>query len=157
GPAEYGLYVRYGATHNSLPDGSTPQCAVRGLRLPEKSIEFWISVFRPAEGPGEPGTGKGPVAVGGAVRDAEEVGRGFEGHPGEVVELDQFRGGGVPGGQPVEGFVHGQNVLDRGGRGGEVVRQFDPSRLAAAFQAGLPPGALDQDAAHRLGGGGEEV
>src|SRR5262249_2122084 len=55
------------------------------------------------------------------------------------------------------GFVHGQNVLDRGGRGGEVVRQFDPPRLAAAFQSGLPPGALDENAAHRFRGGGEEV
>src|SRR5262249_38707205 len=123
--------------------GSTPPCAVRGSRLPEKSIEFWISVLRPAEGPGEPGTGKGPVAVGGPVGDAEEIGRGFEGHPGEVVELDQFRGGGVSDSQPVQGFVHRQNVLNRGGRRSEVVRQFDSSRLAAAFQPGLPPGAFD--------------
>jgi hypothetical protein len=38
-----------------------------------------------------------------------------------------------------------------------VFRQFDPDALAAAFRRPLAAGVLDEDAAHGLGGGGEEM
>ena len=78
-------------------------------------------------------------------------------HPGEVAELDQLRGRFIVtlefGQRRVE--VERQVRAIKGVRR-EVV-EVESLELAAGFQRRLSPGTVDQDAAHRLGGGLEEV
>ena len=63
----------------------------------------------------EPGAGIAPEAVGRARRDAEELGGLGDREPGEIAELDQLGRGGVGRGEPVEGRVDGQQLVDRTG------------------------------------------
>src|SRR5206468_1836149 len=78
------------------------------------------------------------------------------GQPGEETELHQFGGPRVGGGQLVDEFVQFEQVVIVVA-GDEVFVEVDADAAAAALEAALAAGALDEDAAHRLGGGGEEV
>ena len=49
------------------------------------------------DSPVQPGAGEGPVAFGGAQRDAHCRGRVGHGQAGEVAEFDERRGGGIGG------------------------------------------------------------
>ena len=60
-------------------------------------------------------------------------------------------------GEPVERVIQFEQVRVGGGdRVGEGV-QIDSSAAPTPFEAVLVPSAVDQNAAHRLGGGGEEM
>src|SRR5262249_49302242 len=135
----------------------TLSCAVWLSRLPDKLPAGAIFVRFAPEPAEEPRAGERPAAIGGAVRDGEQVRRLFQRQPGEVVELDKIGRGRIGGGQLVERLVDGEPVRAGGGGGREVVGQLDPDGVAPALEAGLAAGGLDEDAAHGLGRGREEV
>ena len=93
-----------------------------------------------------------------ALGKAEGGGGLLAGQPGEIAELDESGLKGVHSGQPGEGGVEGDEVEVRFRDRDGVVRQLDvDSPTPTVFEALLAPGAVDEDAAHGLGGGGEEV
>src|SRR6266545_269591 len=105
----------------------------------------------------QPGTGIGPDLIGLARRDAEET-RGLGvAEPREVTELDEFGSVGVGQGQFVEGLVQRRQQLQSFRRIQSVFVEFQPDAAAAVLQAPLPPSRLDEDTAHGLGRGREEV
>src|SRR5262249_33435802 len=107
--------------------------------------------------PVEPGAGVVPVAVGGGKGNAQRFGGLVHGQAGEVAELDQRGLDAVLPGEFIQGLVQGQEVVGRPGRRrlGEV--QVEPLPVAATTEGLLAAGLLDQDAAHGLGRGREEV
>ena len=58
----------------------------------------------------EPGPGMGPVVVGGARGNAENLGRFLEGQADEVTQLDQFSFELALRGEFVERLVHGERL-----------------------------------------------
>src|SRR5262245_55035114 len=104
----------------------------------------------------QPGAGVGPHLVGLARRDAEDGRGGGVAEPREVAQLDQFGGLGVDPGQLGEGLVQGQQLF-RLFEGGDILSVAHPDATAAVLQTVFPAGRLHQDAAHGLGGGGEEM
>src|SRR5262245_17604524 len=131
-------------------------------RRPNHAVKSADSLRRPrsalvAEGGDQPGPCVSPVGVGGSRRDAQG-GRGRrDGQAGEVTELDHFRGPGLDGREPVEGLVEGEEAWGRT-RGRRLIGvEVVAGEVAAAFRPALAAGGLDEDAAHGLGGGGEEV
>ena len=105
----------------------------------------------------EPGPGVGPEAVGLARGDAEQLGRLRNRQAGEVAQLDESAAPGVVVRQLGQGLVQGEQVV-----AGLPARR-GPTRRGPCVPVrprawhGAAPGALDEDAAHGLGGGGEEV
>ena len=107
--------------------------------------------------PVEPGLGIGPVPVRRAQGDAQGR-RGLLGRePREVAELDDLRSRRLLGGQPLEHVVECEKVVGAPLRFDVQVLQIDAGPPAAVPDAALPPGPLDEEAAHRLGRGAEEV
>ena len=106
----------------------------------------------------ELGAGVSPVAVGGGRRDAGDFGGFGEGEAGEVMQVHQLRLARVVRGEAVEGFVDGEEftVLFRGGGDFDFVH-IDVLAPAAVARGEPVPGAVDEDAPHGLGGGGEKV
>src|SRR5205814_989831 len=82
---------------------------------------------------------------------------GCPAQPRDVAELDQFGRLGVGAGQPREGGVDVQHVVEAFGRGGGELVEVQASATAAPLLALLAAGVIDEDAAHRLRRGGEEV
>lgn len=108
----------------------------------------------------QPRTGEGPVAMGGAVRDAEEIGGVFEGETDEIFLLHKLGLTRVEKGEGVEGLVdEEQLVVVRLGRGdveaGGIGADF--GEIAAVADRAFAAGLVDEDAAHALGGGGEKM
>src|SRR5262249_19704388 len=98
----------------------------------------------------QPSPGIGPAAICRSPRQTEGYGRLVERQPGEEAEVDQFRARRTLLGQPPQGLVDGDEVLVRGIiHDGQVV-QVDALPAAAAIEAALLLGAVDEDAAHRL-------
>ena len=98
------------------------------------------------------------MPVGGPAGEAESVGRLPGGHPGEVPELDHGRRLRLLGFQPAEGLVQGEEVVDPAVvADGDDLIQVDPGAAPAVTAPALPPGGLDEDSTHGLGGRGEEV
>src|SRR5262245_18221748 len=127
-------------------------------RAPEVFSGILLAGARPvAQELVQPGPGVGPVAVGGSSCQAEGHGRLVERQAGEEAELDQFRTHRVFPGQALEGIVEGDEVLVRGVVHGRQRVQIDALPTAAALETALLLGAVDEEAAHGLGTGGEEV
>ena len=105
----------------------------------------------------DPMAGHGPMPANGGFADAERVGDllMFESH--EIAQLHHFRFQGIFPGQRIERLIHQQElvVLDR--RGDPSFVPFHPFLIAAAFELGVAAGAVHEDPAHGLGGGGKEV
>ena len=64
---------------------------------------------------------------------------------------------GVGAGQPCEGGVDVQHLVETFGSGGGKLVEVQARATAAPFLALLATGVIDEDAAHGLGRGGEEV
>src|SRR5262245_37797554 len=103
----------------------------------------------------EPGAGVDPVAVGGARRDAQGLARLLARQPHEITQLDQPGHDRLGRGQLLQRLVQRQQLLVRLRGGG--VRERLALGAAAPLLGVLPPRVLNEDTAHRLGGGGEEV
>src|SRR5262245_16712462 len=105
----------------------------------------------------QPGPGVGPVALHGPRRTALDLGRFFDGHPGEDPELHEFGGLRVGGSEPGEGLVQVEEAIMEGDLDPVPVRQLTAAARPALTLAALAADPFDEDAAHRLRGGGKEV
>jgi hypothetical protein len=115
---------------------------------------FFVCV---AEFAAEPGAGEGPVAFDGAFGDAEGFGDFVDVHAAEEAEFDDLGLAGVDGSEFFEGFVECEDVFVFLGGEGDGFVEGDAGSAAAAFIALVGAGVVDEDAAHGLGGDGEEV
>src|SRR5262245_29695465 len=103
------------------------------------------------------GLGVGPVDVSGRARQAQGLRRLLDGEAGKVAQLNELSSLGVLGSKPVQGVVDGEQfggviALDR-----LNILQRDALTTPAVLVPALAPGLFDEDAAHGLGGSGEEV
>lgn len=105
----------------------------------------------------EEDAGEGPVAFDGAGRDVEEGGNLFDGEAAEVAQLDDLALAGVEVFEAEEGFIEEDDVVEFFGGDGEVVVELDALEVAIALQGVVGAGVVDQDAAHDVGGDGDEV
>src|SRR5262245_22457167 len=108
--------------------------------------------------PLQPGLGRGPVGLRSRLRNTQQASDLGQGQASKVPQFDQLGPAGAGGLQLLQGLVEGQEV--------ERVRVKVGDRLipvevltpetAPVPQAAIAAGAVDEDAAHGLGGG-EEV
>src|SRR5262249_43194258 len=134
--------------------GSMRNWETRGARIPGKKSGSGTVGVQPLE---QPGPGVGPQRVGRPGRDPQGRGGLVAGEAGEEAELDQFRRLRVHVGEPVEQVVEFEQVVGKALAGEDRLVQVRPWPAAAALPGFLAAGLLDEDAAHGLGGGGEEV
>src|SRR5262245_54630660 len=111
----------------------------------------------PADLAPEPGPGVAPQPVRAGPGHAEGLGGVLDRQPGEKVQLHDAGGLGVLGGEPGQGLVEGEDLLGRRADRDVLVVELDPLPVPAVPEAALAAGTLDEDAAHGLGGGGEEL
>src|SRR5262249_29685712 len=136
---------------------ATQKKRFRGAAWPRPTMGSLALAIRPIHLLVEPGLGVGPVPVRRAQGDAQRR-RGLLGRkPGEVAELDDFRGDRLLVVQSLQGFVEGHKVVAGLFRFDLQIFQVNASPPAAVADAVLPPSLVDEDAAHGLGGGGEKV
>lgn len=106
----------------------------------------------------EPGLSDDPVALHGLERDAEDGGGFLEGEPGEVALFDDGCGARIGSGEAIEGVIESEELA--GGlvaeEGSDVVDRNE-IRVRAALLALSRACIVDEDAAHGLGGDGEEM
>ena len=105
----------------------------------------------------EPGPRVLPVPVGGRPGEPQRLARFRDGDPTEQVQVRDPRRGGVFLPETAEQFVQRQDEVGILGEGTDLIEQFEPDPPATPLQPFPIPGMVDQDAAHGLGGGGEEV
>src|SRR5690349_12511143 len=104
----------------------------------------------------EPGSGERPVAIGGAADDAQRFGRLVESKPRKEAKLDELGTGRIFLRQLVQGVVKDEQLV-RGFRDGEIdLVEVKSPPAAAALEPAAIAGTIDEDAAHGLGGRGEE-
>ena len=77
----------------------------------------------------EPGTGKRPVAVRGAGRQAQSGGGLIQSQPGEVTQLDQIGFHRIALGQAIKRLVQSEYVLGQRRGDQALAVQLGPSRL----------------------------
>ena len=87
--------------------------------------------------------------------DAEDFSRLFDAQAREIPALDHLDPSWLPCFQPLQRIVNLDEPIHRDGNLGVDLRQA--YLLATAFLRGLGPGMIDQDAAHRLRSGSEEM
>ena len=97
------------------------------------------------------------VPVRATRRYFQGLGDFWNGQAHEIAQFDDFRRRGVLGGQGIEGFMHGQNFILGNGQLDSGFVQFLQRLILAAFQTGLAPGLVNEDAPHGLGGRSEEM
>jgi hypothetical protein len=107
--------------------------------------------------PLQPGPREPPVALDRRDRDLQRLGNLGDRHPAKEAAGDDLRLPGVCLGQVVESLVEGKDVQ-------ALLLQRDESRIqgdsgASPFPLGgaAAPGVVDQNLAHGLGRGGEEI
>src|SRR5206468_3039396 len=79
-----------------------------------------------------------------------------EGPAAEVAQGDELRHPRVDGGQAIEGVVDRDHLVVAIGARNAIEIEGHPAP-SAALGGRAASGVIDEDAAHRLGGGGEEV
>ena len=147
------------------------KCPRRRMSLPIGQCEKRRRQASPADGfsrilvqvPGspqlveQPGLGVTPVALDRRRETPSARAASSSREAGEVAQLDELGLDRVVGLELRQRLVEGQEVL-RGGRGRDVdVVELLACPLAAMLLRPLAAGIFDQDAAHGLGGRGEEV
>lgn len=122
------------------------------MLLTERSLSLDLAV--------EPGARVGPMTFGGRLGEPEHPAGLLEGQPGEELELDQLRFGRIRPLEPLQGLVQGKQrlVVHAGRKFGPVeIVQAHPFAAAAVSSGLLSSGTIDQDPAHGLGCGGDEM
>lgn len=99
----------------------------------------------------------GPITIGGADGDAQNLGGIFNGHPDEIAQLDQIRFNLALGGKLFEGLVHGQKFIVVARRGDFQAVELHALLVATMACGVLAARFLNQDPAHGLGGCPEEM
>src|SRR5215470_4271834 len=120
-------------------------CALSGRRVVRMRSDL------PIHGTPQPGAGVNPVAFDRARRQAEQLGGLFHRQLGEVAQFHEVGQLGVSLGQSAQGFVEGQKSLIGRWLNAVIFLKFALSETAAMFQAFLAAGAIEENAAHRLG------
>jgi hypothetical protein len=105
----------------------------------------------------QPRAGVGPPAFGGGFGDAEHFGGFLDLQSHEVAELDQFGLPRLQRGEAIQGVVEREQLIVGRGAGDFEFVHVEVFGAGAATLAAFAAGAGDKDAAHRLGGGAEEV
>src|SRR5262249_2416485 len=105
----------------------------------------------------QPAAREGPVAVGGAAAEAKGAGGLFQRQAGEEAEPDQFGAERVLPHQLLQRVVQREEVLRHFYAGQVDLVEAEAPLAAAPFEAALVAGAVDEDAAHGLGGRREEM
>lgn len=108
----------------------------------------------------QPRAGVGPVALGCAVGDTQQVGRLLKGEAGEIFLFHELGLARVVGGEAIERLVDEKQLLVVPERRGDVeagVTGADLRELATMADGALAAGIVNQDTPHALGGGGEEM
>jgi hypothetical protein len=76
---------------------------------------------------------------------------------GELAKFDHPGRERIFFGQPLQGLVQDKEIMIRVEIGGRVVAEFDTAQTTAPLLPRLVASRFNQDPAHRLGGGSEEV
>src|SRR5262245_54738452 len=105
----------------------------------------------------QPGAGEGPVPLGGAEWEAQGGGRLFHRQSGEVTQLHQPRRNRLDFPEPCQNAVEVQQSIRSPVRWGMGLVEFDALPAAPVLRGLLAADLLDEDAAHGLGGRGEEM
>src|SRR5262245_2566392 len=107
--------------------------------------------------PPKPSTSVGPVPTGRAFRKVERCGGLCETQPGEITELDEVGLQRVFRRKLVQGLVQHDQVFAEFGAGCSIRIELPASHRAAMSRGSLLPRLIDQNAAHSLRRGSEEV
>ena len=114
----------------------------------------------PIDLPKKPRAGVSPIAFSRRLGNTQHLSRLLDCHSDEIPELNQFRLARVVSGEAVERLVHGDLfVFITAGRGdlhGGVI-DVDPLQTTSVTNSFLASGVVNNDAAHGLGGDGEEM
>ena len=105
----------------------------------------------------QPCLGEAPGPLDGAFGEAEHFGDFAIFQAGEEAELDDLGFGGVLNRQPVERFIHLQQLLAVMVVGEVETLEGNPHLTAAVADLLLAAGMVNEDATHALGGSAKEV
>ena len=106
----------------------------------------------------EPGAGVSPVVFGGALGQAQRLGGFNVGHPHKTTQLYYLSLDGVDGGELVERLVYGEELIVVTTRPGNFNTFKGHSLLVSTVPLGaFAAGLFNENAAHGLGGGTEEM
>ena len=105
----------------------------------------------------QPGPGVSPEPISRSAGHAEAYSGILDGHPGEQPELDHLGRLRVIFGEPGERLIDRDDLIGRGAGNPISLGELDPPSASAVDFGTLVAGIVDQDAAHRLGGGREEM
>ena len=98
-----------------------------------------------------------PVIVRGSRGNAESLGRLLEGQADEIAELDEVGLELAPCSELVEGIIDGEQLIVLNRASKFCLLKLNALLPAAVPQSALGSGAVHENAAHRFGGGGEEM
>src|SRR5262245_23970779 len=135
------------------PGSGALPCTVRIPRADPARIPALIA----GEMTVQPRTGISPGVVSGSDRNVERLGDFLHRQADEETQFHQVGRHGIDGREVVQDVVDRQRFLDIAERRDAGFLQFVPTVLAAALRRMPSPGLIDEDAAHGLGSGGEEV
>lgn len=105
----------------------------------------------------QPCAGVRPKPCGGTFRHSERVRRVLAAETGEETQLDQLGGGFVLLFEFRQGLIDREQLVAFGFDRELNLSPIDARELPAAFLAHFSARAVDQNPAHRLGGGGKEM
>ena len=105
----------------------------------------------------QPRTSVGPDLIGFSGGNTKGSGGFFIRQAGEVAPFNQLGGQSVGPGQAIQRFAQGDQLIGRPRRSQIETIQVMPLQRAAVAKTLFATGALDEDAPHGLGCGGEEV
>src|SRR5262249_42880848 len=111
----------------------------------------------PVQLPEQPGTGESPVTLGGRTGDAEYLGRFLEGASREDTEFHDLGLLRMLLFELIQCVVQGQQIDRILARAAGQFRVFNTVETASPFLRAVAAGVVDEDAAHGLGGRGEEM
>ena len=123
------------------------QLFLRGHNIPLRGLYL----------PVEPGPRKSPTSFDGRLRNAQKLRDFLVREANEEAQVDQFGQSGVLSGQFLQRLVNREQFLVAGCRRYLHVLNVHASLAAAVAQGASAPGVFDENAAHRLSCGAEEV
>jgi len=106
----------------------------------------------------EPGAGVSPVILGSALGEAQSSGGFNVGHAHETTQFDHLCLNGVDGGELVERLVYGEELIVVTTRPGHFnTFKVHPLLVSTVPLGAFAAGLFNENAAHGLGGGAEEM
>ena len=115
------------------------------------------SSHRPPEQAVQPGAGETPVALHRGIRDLQRLGDLGDGEAAEEAEGNDLGLAGMHPRQAIQSLVEGDHIEAPFVEGNQDLIEGHASPFADPLGGPLASGVVDQDLAHRLGGGGEQI